>query len=295
MLPDPNDVIHLPWESEQPRGGVRVARTTLSPDRRFKSKLHVHDFAEFMLIESGRCEHVIGGTIEILEPGDYRCIRAGDVHLPRSGDRPCSLINISFMPDPLAGLAERYGDDWLWPSAGPPRGGRLNLHQRERLSSWLELLSSRTPRRIDLEAFLLDLTRMLSDPAGDDRTHGLPAWLAEALEVFAHPRYLQGGVAELARLCDRSVEHLNRVVRAAQGRRTTDLVNAIRMEWVAAQLHRNDEPVESLAAACGLPNLANFYRLFRATYGTTPAAWRRSVRQAFPRNQALNVSPWPRE
>jgi AraC family cel operon transcriptional repressor len=284
---------HLTWASELPHGCVRVSRHTFLPEKRFEFGLHDHEFAEFLWVDSGRCEHLVNGGSETLEPGDYRCIRPSDLHRPRSdGQLNSVVVNVSFLLEPVAILAERCGADWPWLPTGPPKGGRLSPLHRERLSSWIDVLSTPAPRQIDLDCFLLDLARMLSAPVGGVRATGLPAWLASALEIFAEPRHMRAGVPELARISGRSREHINRTVRTCQGRRATDLVNAIRLDWVAAQLHASDQPIEALATACGLPNLAHFYKLFRATFGVTPAGWRRSVRSAFPPNSPMNLAPW---
>lgn len=288
-------VRHLQWAWEQGRCGVRVGRSILHPERRGGSRLHDHDFCEFMFIDSGRCEHLLDGRIETLGVGDYRCLRPADAHRLRSDGRPCGVVNIAFGPEALAGLRERCGEDWLWPESGPPRGGRLSAAARERLPAWLDVLSSPDLRRIDVDAFILDLTRLLTAENPEARAQGLPTWLVRAIEVFSDPRHLRGGVAELSRLCGRSREHINRLIRHSQGRRATDLVNALRMDWISSQLRQSDEPIEDLAAACGLPNQAHFYRVFRSTFGETPAAFRRSIRARFPRRQGLNFTPWVRE
>lgn len=283
----------LTWASELPHGCVRVARHTFLPEKRFEFGVHDHEFAEFLWVDFGSCEHLINGGTEILQPGDYRCIRPGDRHRPRSdGSGRCGVVNVSFELGPVAALAERCAADWPWRLDGPPQGGQLSPLHRERLSAWIDVLSAPAPRQIDLDCFLLDLARMLSAPVGGVRAAGLPTWLGNALEIFAEPRHMREGVPELARISGRSREHVNRTVRACQGRRATDLVNAIRLDWVAAQLHATDQPIESLAAACGLPNLAHFYKLYRATFGVTPAGWRRSVRSAFPPSTPMNLAPW---
>lgn len=103
------DILHLTWDSELPHGCVRVGRHILRPEKRYEFGVHDHEFAEFMWIDAGRCEHVINGAGEVLEPDEWRCIRPHDVHLTRSDGVECTLINISFQPGPLSALAERYG------------------------------------------------------------------------------------------------------------------------------------------------------------------------------------------
>jgi transcriptional regulator GlxA family with amidase domain len=100
--------------------------------------------------------------------------------------------------------------------------------------------------------------------------------------VFADPRWLPGGVPALARLVGRGVDHLNRVVRAGQGRTATELVTAMRLDWAASALRMGDRPIADIAADVGLANLGHFYRCFRARFGATPrryrlAAWQRAT------------------
>jgi AraC family cel operon transcriptional repressor len=285
----PATTLHLTWEHESPRGCLRVARHGLCERDRWPP--HDHEFAEVFWVESGQVTHHINGVEEKLGPGDVRCIRPGDAHMFRTGTPPGTLMNVSFLPGPLIPLAERYGEEWPWRSGGPPRGVRLAPVARERLSSWIDVLAVPEPRRLDLESFLLDVARLVSSDATGPRGAGLPAWLAQALEVFNDPRHLRGGVPELARLCGRSQEHLNRTVRASQSRRATDLVNAMRLDWAAARLRLSDRPVAEIAGECGLPNLAHFYKLFRLAFGVTPAAFRSSAQSAMPR-QWLMTAPW---
>jgi AraC family cel operon transcriptional repressor len=282
----PGATLHLTWEVENPHGCVRVARHPLNPRDRWPP--HDHEFAEVFWVESGQVAHHINGIEEHLVPGDLRCIRPRDAHLFRTGDGddgggpPGILMNVSFELEPLAGLAERYGEDWPWRADGAPRGVRLAPSARERFAGWIDILAGPEPRRLDLESFLLDVARVVSGDALGPRGSGLPAWLAQALEAFNDPRHLRGGVPELARLCGRSQEHLNRIVRACQDRRATDLVNAMRLDWAAARLRLSDLPVAEIAGECGLPNLAHFYKLFRASFGVTPAAFRSTAQSAMP-------------
>ncbi len=108
----------------------------------------------------------------------------------------------------------------------------------------------------------------------------LPAWLREAIEVFSDPRHLPGGTARLAHLAGRSPEHINRVVRAAQGRTATDLINVVRMRWAAAALRMSNRAIGDIAAECGLPHLGHFYETFKQHFRVTPRRYRVDAWQA---------------
>jgi AraC family transcriptional regulator, dual regulator of chb operon len=272
----------LTWAEEETAGGcLHIARHRLATGVGFID--HTHDFAELMWIESGAMEHQRNGRTEQLTSGDLLCIRPSDVHCARAvGSHGCTLVNLSFEPQAVRELAIRCGTRWPWRDHQEPTVRQLTLAERERLHGWAQELSAPGQRLIDLDCFLLDITRLLADDGPADHTSGLPGWLREALIAFTEPRHLRGGVPALARLADRGQAHLNRTVRQCQGRRATDLVNAVRLAWAAAQLRMSDQDVASIAEACGLSHVGHFYTLFEDTFGTTPARYRRAARGEMP-------------
>jgi AraC family cel operon transcriptional repressor len=243
---------------------------------------HTHDFAEVFWIESGGGTHRINGEERPVLVGDALFIRPDDVHGLVAAAAGLTMVNVSFRPDRVAWLAERHRPQWPWTDEPMPRHVRLQPRQRTRLTAWAEDLAARDERLIDLDTFLLDLTRMAGEPGADDPTAGLPPWLREALEVFSDPLHLPGGTVKLAHLCGKSPAHLNRVVRAAQGRTATDLVNDVRMAWVAASLRMEDRPIAELAAACGMANLGHFYARFHQAFAMTPRNYRLHARRSLP-------------
>jgi len=270
----------LPWSVECPDGRfLHIVRYCLRSGQGWPH--HRHDFHEVFWLESGTLRHAINGQNITLHAGDVCFIRAHDEHLASATAEGATFINLSFHPGPVQDLPQRYaGLAWPWLHPDPlPFTTHLSPRRMERLHTWADDLSSRQGGRIDLECFLLDLVRLVARPAEHDRGQGLPAWLRDALEVFADECHLAGGTAKLAHLCGRSQAHLNRVVQEAQGRTTTELVNELRLTWVAASLRMSDRRIADLATSCGLPHLGHFYRLFFARFGTTPRGYRMAAQQ----------------
>lgn len=238
-------------------------------------RLHRHDYAEVLWVVAGEGEHSLGGTVSILRPGDIVCIRPDDAHGCRVG-RGMAMVNCSFPLPAVADLARRLGGHWPWAPDGPPRCGRLSPAALRRLD---ELVDDLRDDPLDRDALLLEVARLMHRAPGGGEAAGLPAWLQQAVEAFADPANLPGGTLRLARIAGRTPEHVSRCVRAAQGRTATDLVNAVRLRWAASALREDGRPVAAIAAACGLPHQTHFYRLFRATYGTTPQGWRTAAQR----------------
>lgn len=265
------------WRGDNPRGApLLLVRHTYRPGRGWG--LHRHDFAEMFWVESGGGVHLVNGVEQALAAGDVVCLRPADLHLSRAGRDGLTVVNASFAPAAVAALARRHRRTWPWRAGGAPLHFRLLPPRMERLHAWASELSLRCTA-VDRDAFLLDVARLLAAPQAEDADASLPGWLRDALAVFADPRHLGGGTAALARLAGRTPEHLNRVVRRAQGRTATDLVVGLRLDHAAAALRMSDRAIAAIADEVGLANLGHFYARFRARFGTTPRRYRLGARQ----------------
>lgn len=257
-----------------PSGGCyHVARVTYGPGGRLA--LHDHDFAEVCWIEAGAGEHHINGRTLPLAPGDLFVIRPRDAHGFRCLRGPMTLANIAFATETSDDLRERYFADRDWPLAGGdlPAMFRLTGPAMSALHDAMSAMSMRQQSRLALDRFLLTLLGELTRRSEVDP--GLPAWLARAIVRFAEtPGALAEGVPALASMAHRSREHIGRVIKQHTGQTTTDLINALRLDHAAHALRLTDRPIVDLAADAGLPNLAHFYKLFKARFDTTPRRYR---------------------
>lgn len=236
---------------------------------------HFHDYAEVFWVESGGGVHRVDGVDHDLRAGDVWCLRPEHVHTARAGRLGLTIVNVSFPPASVSDLARRHRATWPWRRGAAP-SAHLPPPRMERLHAWAGELAAHK-RLIDLDGFLLDLTRLLGEAtAGDDP---LPPWLRDALDAFRDPRHLAAGTSRLAQLCGRTDDHLNRVLRRCRGCTATDLVTQMRIDHAAGELRLGERPIAAIAADVGLPNLGHFYRRFQARFGTTPKRYRRSARQ----------------
>jgi AraC family cel operon transcriptional repressor len=248
----------------------------------YRYPFHDHTYCEIFWVESGEIRHSIGdrdhpaAREELLQPGDLRFIHPATVHA-LGADAPAVLVNLAFPVEILDQLRPFAGE--LPFVSGEATAFHLTPNTRAALRDWAEALADPKLDRLQVGAFLLWLMAELQrgEAHSDD---GTPAWLKAALASFDHPAQLALGVTGLATLAGRSPGHVSRAVRKRYGCSTIQLVNRRRLAWLARQLRMTDEAVPDLAATCGLANLGNCYRHFRAIYGCPPGEYRRQARLA---------------
>jgi len=270
------------WARESRLGeAVHVVRHRKRPGEGWGE--HCHDHAEVFWVESGGGIHRVDGIDHALRAGDVWCMRPEHVHSARAGRLGLTIVNISFPHQSVSDLAQRHQRFWPWRNDALPNA-HLSPPRMERLHAWADELATRQ-HQLDLDGFLLDLIRLMSEATAGDNP--LPPWLRDALEAFRDPRHLVAGTARLAQLCDKSDDHLNRVVRRYRGCTTTELVTHMRIDHAATALRLSEQPISTIATTIGMPNLGHFYRRFHARFGTTPKRYRTSARQVVSGRQSF--------
>lgn len=240
---------------------------------------HRHDYHELFWVEEGEGIHRINGLNQHLRVGDLVWIRAPDAH-SYAVRRPGGLlefVNVAFRAE----LWERVK------SAHFPgtrtfdrmtrvedRTHRLTQGQMQRLAAMVEDLRSGHVDELAVSAFLLAVWSLLR-PRQSPVRNPVPDWLRFACTQAAEYPNFTGGTAALVRLAGRSPEHVARAFRRYYQERPIDLINRARMGYAAQQLRLTLNPVVDIALDCGMENLGHFYKVFRATHGLGPAAYRR--------------------
>src|SRR3954468_7811730 len=157
----------MTWRDEMMSGNVssplRVVRHVLKPGAS-GFNTHTHEFAEVFWCETGIGTHTVNGQLSPLEAGDVVFIRPDDVHSGRATTRAgLTFVNVSFMPEPMRALAARYpAEEWPWRAGPQPLQVKLSPRRMERLHTWAAELAAPNQRLLDLECFLLDIARLVT-------------------------------------------------------------------------------------------------------------------------------------
>lgn len=258
---------------------MRVGRLRIAPSERWEASPSGDLTALCCLTGDGTD---LDGERRSLSAGDVIFIRAEDAVRLRAGSGGLGLFSVACAGASVAHLARSWPAAWPWRSGGPVPRVRLPAPALARLHGWAEILEWPGADALDRDAFLLDLLRLARHPGG--WPGAVPPWLGEALDVFADPHHLPGGIPRLAHLCDRSPVHLNRVLRQHLGQTATQTVNRIRLAWAAEALRSSERSVAAIALDCGLGARSQFYRMFRQAYGMPPHAYRTASRGPAPTN-----------
>ena len=242
--------------------------------------LHNHDYAEVCLVETGSLlEHerdraipISCGDLLLIEPQHVHCLtgignpNGWQDHESATG----SFVNVAFPATALDDL-RRSQPRCPWQGGDAPRRITIGAAHSRDVSAMIDTLAASPGERLDLDCFLLALTRLLRDQCSDVAVRKVPLWLLEALRRFeADPQMLRAGLPALTSLCGRSGDHINRSLQEAFGENATAFVNRRRIEHAVVMLEQGKQSIPTIAAAVGMPNLGNFYRWFRRQYGRTP-------------------------
>lgn len=240
--------------------------------------LHTHDYAEILWIEKGTGYHHVNGRQVRLSAGDMVMIRPRDCHTFSATGRGITLVNIAFPTETIDFLRSRYFGDsnlYFWCSTLLPFHIKLSQDIVKRLSSRAEEAMKYRRSRLQLDSLLLFIFRTITANQEVEDNSETPLWLFNAIQKYNSPEHFARGVAGFVDLCDRNIDHVNRIVRIHFYKTLTELVNEFRMRYAITQLAITNMPIKQICSNCGFRNLGHFYKTFRAVYHQTPREYRK--------------------
>jgi AraC family transcriptional regulator len=104
---------------------------------------------------------------------------------------------------------------------------------------------------------------------------GAVAWLRQARDILHEELDVDGGLTGLARRVGRHPVHLARSFRREFGQTIGDYLRGQRVQRARHMLAGTSRTIAEIAALTGCADQAHLTRLFRASTGWTPAAFRR--------------------
>lgn len=96
---------------------------------------------------------------------------------------------------------------------------------------------------------------------------------------YIHMHYMDGELtlAHLASFFSMNKSYLSALFKKETGTTLTAFINEYRMEQAVYLLNTSNGSVQSIATACGIPDLAYFSRLFKRSKGMAPTEYRKMV------------------
>jgi len=237
---------------------------------------HQHDFYEVFWIIEGEGTHWVNGQARPLCPGVLTFMRPSDKH---AFGGKMGLVNVAFSMVTWKYLSRRYSLLRSFEAGAIEKREYVlsqgSLREVELISK--EIAAGRRGR-FGIECFLINLFQLLTRFRESASHPAMPGWIKETMRKICEEQNFQHGTRFFARLSGRSPEHVAREMRRWTGKTPTEFVNEARMAYASGRLIGSDDPVLDIALNCGFESFSHFYRLFRTTYGISPAAFRRRQR-----------------
>jgi AraC family cel operon transcriptional repressor len=203
-------------------------------------------------------------------------IRPDDTHTFTSR-QGITIMNVAFPLTTLRHLERRYFADsssFFWSADPLPFQASIGMSEVRMFSKRAGEVWPYRHSALHLDSFLLMIFRWLLENKNLAVKEDTPAWLNSALHNFSTPELFKQGPAGFADLCEKHIDHVNRIVRKSFDKTLSDLVTELRMNFAARQLSLTNVPIKLICRDCGLTNLGHFYKTFRSYYHQTPSQYR---------------------
>jgi AraC-like DNA-binding protein/quercetin dioxygenase-like cupin family protein len=252
-----------------------IARVTIHS--RYDLSLHNHDYAEIFWIENGNGHHLINGQKTPLKPGTLVMIRPDDEHTFTSTSAGLTIMNLAFPAETLDYLRARYFTDYasyFWINTTLPYHVLMDMALIRRISQKAEKTWKYKKSKFYLDTLLLFIFGLIAANKDLEIDNQIPVWLHNAIQDYTTPELFKQGANGFAALCEKNIDHVNRVIRTAYDKTLSELINELRMTFAAKQLSMTNNPIKVICNDCGFTNLGHFYKTFKQMFNQTPTAYR---------------------
>ena len=239
--------------------------------------LHHHDFYEVYCFLGGKVEYQVEGRSYALQPEDLLLISPRELHRPNVApeaeyERIVLWINAAFLQEISAGtplLAECFETGRnLLPGAHTPVTDLIRRLAEEAAS---DKPGSELSARGLFFQFLAELLRLVEAQASETHAQEEPPLIAEVLRYLGEHFRENISLDAVAERFFVSKYHLSHLFSSSVGTSMYRYILLKRLQHAKGLLSEGASPGDA-CRDCGFQDYANFYRSFRAVYGTSPQA-----------------------
>lgn len=253
------------------------------------AKLHTHTFYEIFIVTDGTALHMINHAIQTLHKGDLIFIRPKDTH---TYEFHCSedfrIINIGFSKriyQSIVSFLDNYDEfQNLTQSDLPVTVCLKDIELKKVCDEFLTIDSyMKTPftthtifyAKNCLSSIMINY--FFHYTAGKKIQQSPPHWFITMIKEMQKIENLQLGYPKMRELSPCSINHLCRLCKKYLSATPTQYINERRLEYSIYLLTQTSEDIITICSLCGFNNLSHFYHLFKETYHTSPACFRKGL------------------
>lgn len=240
--------------------------------------LHLHDYYEVELVQSGTMEQSVNGVPYSSGSGDYAFMDLRSVQRILEPKTPPMVWTLSVSQALCAPSVSKLLSGHKFPIIGhlPPDA----LAEFERYATALQSLKGNAPFAEEratalstlLLTMLLEYGKTPDAKSEEPRAHH---YIQKALlymnECYAEPLTLSSVASEIHISACYLSDLFSRIV----GCRFVEYLTRLRLDRARSMLRSTDRSIGDVATACGFGTVSNFTRAFRRFYGKAPSSYRR--------------------
>lgn len=232
-------------------------------DRQLTNIYHSHGFFEMCILLSGTVTEYFNGKTRVLQEGTATIIKPHEAHCFLDQSDGMRLVSLSIEKAEALRLLEAFS---------------VTLPQREILFS-IGSATSKVTAVIDRTAsehhckllFCQILSLFL-----DNQSRSIPYVLQKAVQQMHMYDNMQLGIPRLVALSGYSRSHLTRLVQQYYTCSLQALLTRLRMDAAYKEIILSTDPLEDIACKVGYASFSHFHKTFKAHFGVTPAALRKT-------------------
>ena len=241
----------------------------------YNYELHLHQFAELMLVLDGEIEVNVADRVESAHSGQFILIFPFQPHsyaTPLSSGTFCAVFSPSLLPDFFAKNKEKVGNRAVFDASPTHFNLWLNalVHPIEKDKSYSPdsyMIKSA------LYAAISDFSRqiLLSDSVKSFQTTDMIiAYLSENCERSIN-------LSDMAKALGYAENYLSHKITALFGMNFPSLLACFRIEHAKRMLRQSDTKILNIAYECGFGSERSFNRTFKKITNQTPSEYRSNL------------------
>ncbi len=256
----------------EPDSGIRINRRTLT----MPTDLHWHEFFELEFVVSGKGLHLFNGIEYDLLPGSALILTPLDFHkiIPIDNLELCTIMFPDSIIDPDM-------ISTLWSLDHTHRSLTLPPDRYDSILLLFDMLSSELKNQNTQKRYICNLTECIfmsflriAEKDVQIAHSNFNTAIHHALS-YMHSNFRKSpSLSETAAISNYSPNYFSLIFKKITGKSYKKYLNDLKLNFSRQLIINSNLPLTEICYASGFESLSNFYRVYKAAYGSSPKSLR---------------------